>query len=284
MKLLYRQKLGLESAQVSLIEHEDAIVATVYHVKTADGKESILKICFRPCEYYREVFFLTRFASKLPVPRIIRTIPPEKGIDGAVLMECLPGNLLTIPGLTSDLTEKAQGYGDLVEPNNLSSDPRHDLTLKFEEGLGECAAHFSKEMIEKCRRFFMQHRDLFLIVDGPCIIHRDYRPGNIFAKEGKLTGIIDWASARGGFAKEDFCPLELGDWSEDPQFKKAFLTGYATVRPIPDYERIMPLLLLSRAIAVIGFTVKRGTWNSKCKALYQRHLQSIQSLFRETPS
>ncbi len=87
--------------------------------------------------------------------------------------------------------------------------------------------------------------------------------------EGKLQGIIDWASARAGFAQEDFVPMEHGEWLIDPKSRKAFVAGYASIRPVPDYEAMMPLLRLSKAIATVGFTVKHGTWNSSHARIYQ---------------
>lgn len=36
------------------------------------------------------------------------------------------------------------------------------------------------------------------------------------------------------------------------------LNGYASIRPVPDHEVVMPFLRLDRAIAIIGFTVNRG--------------------------
>jgi hypothetical protein len=153
--------------------------------------------------------------------------------------------------------------------------------------------------------------------------------------QGKIQGIIDWSSARGGFAEEDFCPLEFGEWSErvsnksasvafwallirvsgsligvnikvriltpikepkigqngsknrrsptywtpseHPSYKKSFLEGYAKIRKIPDYQCILPLLRLNRAIRAIGFTVKRGTWQGKGSKIYQFNRQYLDS-------
>ncbi len=41
-------------------------------------------------------------------------------------------------------------------------------------------------------------------MDGTCVVHRDYRPGNLIVHDGKLQGIIDWTGARTSFAEEDF--------------------------------------------------------------------------------
>jgi Ser/Thr protein kinase RdoA (MazF antagonist) len=172
--------------------------------------------------------------------------------------------------------EHAEGYGDLTDPSHLSSDPRIPFNIKFEEGLEECKGHLPDSLLETCRRHFDRDIDLLLSADGPCVIHRDFRPGNIIASDGKVRGIIDWSSGRGGFSEDDFCPLEFGEWPAS--CKSSFLEGYASIRKVPDYKRIMPLLHLSRAVAAVGFTVKRGTWESRNSKLYQSNRYYIESI------
>lgn len=286
---LYRERLHLEQAHFTLIDHEDAIVATVFQVATTDAKRFILKIC-SGTEYFREVHFLTHFADKLPVPKIYGVVPPERGVQGAILMEYLPGELLAKNNLNQSLVyqigsllarlhlERAPGYGDLTNLNHeLSSDPRIPFMQKLEEGLEECSAQIAHTLLDKCRKYSQQHLPLLLAVDGPCMIHRDFRPGNVIVDHGNLQGIIDWSSARGGFAEEDFCPLELGEWSDQVQLKNSFLQGYATIRKVPDYQHVMPLLRLSRSVATLGFTIKKGIWKSKSAKLYHFHLQFLES-------
>ena len=117
-------------------------------------------------------------------------------------------------------------------------------------------------------------------VDGPCIVHRDFRPGNLLIHNGKLQGIIDWAGARASFAEEDFCSLEHGEWSNNLNIKKSFLSGYASIRSVPDYNRLLPFLRLNKAIATIGFTVKRETWKNSSAPLYQYNRQYLETLFK----
>lgn len=286
---VYQKQLNLQNAHFSLIDHDDAMVAIVYKITQPNGKHLILKICSRSGDYFREAYFLDHFARKLPVPHIIQLVPPETNLHGAILMECLPGHLLKTDNLGSNLYQEigsllayihldpVKGYGDLTEPDKLSFDPRIPFTLKFEEGMDECRDHLSSALLANVRRYYDNHLDFLLETDGPCVIHRDFRPGNIFIDQGKIQGIIDWSSARGGFAEEDFCPLEFGEWSDHSSYKKSFLEGYAKIRKIPDYHRIFPLLRLNRAIGVIGFTVKRGTWQGKGSKIYQFNRQYLES-------
>ncbi len=288
----YKERLHLKKAHFSYIDHDDAMVATVFKVILENDEQLILKICSRTGDYLREAYFLNHFADKLPVPRIIQLIPPETHLHGAILMECLPGTLLKTEDLNDKLAheigsllgrmhlDRVEGHGDLADPISLSIDPRIPFTMKFEEGMDECRDHLPSDLLTNVRRYFDKHIDLLLSTDGPCIVHRDFRPGNIIIDQGKIQGIIDWSSARGGFAEEDFCPLEFGEWSTQNSYKQSFLEGYAKIRKIPDYQGILPLLRLSRAIGVIGFTVKREIWQTKGSKIYQFNRQYLDSFLK----
>jgi len=287
----YQQRLNLFNASFTRIEHDDAMVAIVYKVAESAGKQLILKICARVSDYFREVHFLNFFAGKLPVPRIVQVVQPDDDLEGAVLMECLPGAPLKIADLTDGLVyelgsllarihlNRTQGYGDLIESRSLNSDPRLYFSFKFEEGLTECSSLLPKKWIEQSRVYLNEHIHLLDLADGPCIVHRDFRPANLIVSEGKLQGIIDWAGARSSFSQEDFCTMEHGEWPMDPSKKKAFLAGYASVRQVPGSKEMMPLLRLSRAIAIIGFTAKGGTWNSSHARPYQINRSFLESFF-----
>lgn len=285
---LYRVKLNLPHARFTHIDHEDAMVAAVFKISQANMDDRILKVCCRKEDFLREAYFLNRFAGKLPVPRVIRLLAPEDGLYGAVLMECVPGTLLKAQIVDSALAEAtgwllasihlepAEGYGDPIDPISLKADPRIHFRFKFEEGLSECQGHLPVKLLETCRRHFEQDIDLLLSADGPRIIHRDFRPGNLIASETYVTGIIDWSSARCGFAEEDFCPLEFGEWPAS--CKEAFLKGYARKRPVPNYHVMLPLLRLSRAISIVGFTVKKGIWATSHAKLYQCNRHYLEAL------
>ncbi len=291
MLTLYQQRLSPPGATFSRIDHDDAMVAHVYRVSEPDGSDFILKICERPNDYLREVYFLKHFAGKVKVPRLVQEVSPEAGVHGAVLMESLPGTLLTATDFNATLAyelgallarihlQRVVGYGDLIQPHDLNADPRFHFNLKFEEGFAECSDHLPKILLAQCRRYYDTHIDLLSYVDGPCIVHRDFRAGNVIVADGKISGVIDWSSARASFAQEDFCPMEHGEWPIHPDSKKSFLAGYAGIRPVPDYSALMPLLRLSRAFATIGFLVKRGTWDGIHASVYQSNRGFLDTFF-----
>jgi len=284
----YKQYFNLQEAVFSRIDHEDAMVAIVFKITKPNDEQLVLKVCDRPNDYFREAYFLQHFAGTLPVPKIIQCVEPTTDVHGAILMECLSGTLLKSENFTDLLaaeigrclaiihSNRLPGYGDPI--GHLSSDPKTYFTLKFEEGLEECSHHLPLNLIKHSRLYFKKYLDLLKLVDGPCIVHRDFRPGNLMVHDGKLQGIIDWAGARASFAEEDFCSIEHGEWTNNLHFKKALLAAYATIRPVPHYNRLMPFLRLNKAIATLGFTIKRGTWNNSSAPLYQYNLQFLEAL------
>jgi Ser/Thr protein kinase RdoA (MazF antagonist) len=285
-----KEQLNLENGLFFRIDHAEAIVAEVYRVQPADGKECILKICSNIGEYKREVYFRNHFANRLPLPRIVNLVPPKEDFKGAILMQYVEGRLLENAEITEKLAfemgallariylERVAGYGDLIDPQNLNLDPQIHFTLKFAEGLQECCGHLPPIMIEKFQAYYEKSKHLLSFVDGPCVIHRDFRAGNIIIHDGKIQGIIDWASGRAGFAEDDFCSIEHQELPFHVSSKKAFLSGYKSIRAVPDFKEMMPLLRFHRAIAIVGFTVKRQTWNNSCQKLYafnRRFLETI---------
>ncbi|NDH68117.1 MAG: aminoglycoside phosphotransferase family protein [Gammaproteobacteria bacterium] len=285
--IFYKQQFNLANATFIPIEHEEAMVAIVYKVTFAKGISFILKICPRAEDYWREVYFLNFLADLLPVAKIIQAEPPTASNYGAILMECFSGNLLNKNDITHKISHEAgmllaslhlnrvNQFGDLTQKHSLSPDPRTPFEHKFEESFSECSNNLPKELIEKSWQYYKTHVDALNLVDGACLIHRDFRPGNIIFLDDKITGIIDWASARASFAEDDFSPLELGEWPKDVKLKNSFLNGYASIRPIPEYKLIMPLLLMNRAFATIGFTVKKGTWNNTHASIYQANFEYL---------
>lgn len=291
---LYKAHLNLhQDANFQHIAHDDAMVATVYKITQPNNKSYILKVCDRQEDYLREIYFLKYFANKLLVPQIIDLVEPDKDIHGAILMEYFSGDLIKAENLTAALafeigailgkihTHHSNNYGDLTQPQTLTNDACKNFNLKFQEGIAECQNHLPSTLLNKCCDFFESNINLLYKVDGPCIIHRDYRPANIIVKNTKIQGIIDWSSARASFSEDDFCPLEHGEWPGHNTFKKSFLSGYASIRKVPDYNAIMPLLRLNRAIAVVGFTVKHHTWGGVNAKQYQAERKFIDNFFKK---
>jgi aminoglycoside phosphotransferase (APT) family kinase protein len=222
----YKKQLDLEDAECIRIDHADTMIAHVYRVTQTGKEDRILKVCPRTGDFTREKHFLKLLAGTLPVPKIIASAPP-----GALLIECLKGDLLQEKDWTSALASEVgvvlarlhsinvKTFGDPTKPKTLTPDPKIYFGQKFEEELDECRGHLPQELIEKCQNYYDSHLHHLAAVDGPCIVHRDFRPGNLIVDNGKLQGVTDWASGRLGFAEQDFI---------NQSWPPSFLKGYAS--------------------------------------------------------
>lgn len=286
----YKKHLQLINAQFEPIKHDDAMVADVYRIIKPDTTQLILKICVREKDYLRENYYLTLLADKIPVPKIIATVKPTPDIPGAILMECLPGNIVSLHELTASLayemgrvlalihSNRTEQYGDLTKPSTLTSDPLLYFSQKFEEHFNECTEHLPQELLQKCQDYYHTHEMLLNSVDGPCITHLDYRPGNIVAYNGKLQGVIDWSTGRSGFAQEDFIFIEY-DNAQNQAHKKDFINGYASTRPVPDYKELIKLLSINKALGTLGFLLKKDRLK-KYPKLYTYHRTFLENSFK----
>lgn len=277
----YKRHFSLSGCQFSRIDHNDTIIAVVYRITHPSFSPRILKICPRAEDYHREFFFLKTLTKQLPVPQVLNAVDPSEDTPGALLMECLEGDLSQPKDWTIDLAHEVGSalatlhvnrthmYGDLTNPQKQTPDVMDYFGSKFYEELEECSSHLSQTILDRCRSEFESHSSSLSSVDGPCLIHRDFRPGNLLISQGKLSGVIDWAGGRSGFAEQDFCGIEHWQWPQNADHKHALLEGYSSIRPVPPYETLMPLLRLGQALAVVGFCVKSGTWKGKNRSLYQ---------------
>ncbi len=169
---------------------------------------------------------------------------------------------------------------EIIQSNDLSLDPSYYCSLKFKEELDECGQHLPESILDHCRHYYTANANHLSYVDGPCITHRDFRPGNVIINQRNVQGVIDWAGARAGFAEEDFSSLALGEWSTQEEIKKTFLEGYSSIRTVPNYDKIMPFLQLSRAIAIVGFTLKSGTWKTSNAKLFHQNFKLLKNILK----
>ena len=167
-------------------------------------------------------------------------------------MQYLDGAALGTKTLTKDLAFqmgillaqlheiRTKKYGDLTVDNKLGSDqpasPISEMLDYLEESIAECKDVLPSKLLDKSRKYFDQHKINLAELDGPCLVHRDYKPGNVIVHNNRIIGIIDWENARSSFAQEDFMRMETSEWNKDNSSKESFMTGYATIRKLPIFK------------------------------------------------
>ena len=92
-------------------------------------------------------------------------------------------------------------------------------------------------------------------VDERRLIHRDYHPGNVLWRAGRVTGIVDWASASLGSPEADVghCRLNLA-WHFDQSVADAFTAAWRAVAGRPEYH---PYWDVAAIVGTIGGTERR---------------------------
>ncbi len=194
----YIEKLNLEAKSICKIEHEDSLSADVYALELKDNTSLILKICSNADRYKREVYFLNRLQDTIPVPKIIDHHEP------ALLMEYLPGQILRAATFTQEQSfamgkllaqlheMRTSNYGDLTRPGQ-NTGPIQEMIDYLEESIDECKQVVEPALLDKAKKYVEQNMVSSEVFDGPCIVHRDFKPGNVFMHDDKITGLIDWA-------------------------------------------------------------------------------------------
>jgi len=281
-------------SKIEQIIHGDSLSSMVFRVWNLLNKSFILKFPYNADRWRREKYYLTLLQKEIPVPKMISAMPPQKEFSGGILMEDIEGELLKGQTLTNKWACKmgeilgklhsiqVKTYGDLSLEGLPSNEmtPMKAMQNYFDRSLAECETLIPSNILRLCIHFVDEHIHLLQDVDGPCIVHRDYRPGNIIASDGKIQAVIDFENTMGSFAEEDFLQMDLLVWGKYPSTRISFLQGYETIRPLPVLEELLPLLRLLKSLGAIGFTYERGTWKSKHKHVYLENLAYLKNFFK----
>jgi Ser/Thr protein kinase RdoA (MazF antagonist) len=289
----FLEKLHLEEKMLNhqKISHKDSLSSDVFRIDLKNEKSVILKVFFKEEKWKREIYFLKLLKDHIKVPKIFKTIPPEKDQKPALLMEFLEGEVIFLEKLTNDISFKlgellatlhkfpTKKYEDIAIKTKNPMDGKKLFEESFQEHFLECKNHLSTKLLKKIEDFHNSNIEKFENVDGPCVVHRDFRPGNVLAKDKSIVGLIDFENTLFSFAEEDFSQMEHLVWEKHPETKKFFLKGYERIRKLPDFERVLPLLRINRALGSIGFTIERNTLKTTHKFVYEENLEFLNNFF-----
>lgn len=126
-----------------------------------------------------------------------------------------------------------------------------------------CEEILDSELFDKCILHFEQVFKELPPPDGPCLVHLDFRPGNILVNDDSVTGIIDFESSRGGSSEIDFTKVYRDIWKKQPLTRTAYVSGYQSIRPIIDLDKILPFYSFFDAFSSVAWCKKRGIEKNK---------------------
>lgn len=250
----------------------ESFSSEVYKLGLSNNQNVYIKIPFTKDKLFREYTILKKLESDLPVPRVLDYWIGDETDCGALLLSEIKGVPCTSKvdtrlayqiGLNhAQLHEVSfQSYG-YEKQNGFQYLEKNDWRLYiknlFNQYLVQCGAILPIELIDKSENKFNELFKSLPKPDGPCLVHLDFRPGNILINDTGVAGIIDFESARAGSTEIDFTKINRDIWSNHLGTRDAYMQGYESIRPIIDLDRILPFYSLLDAIGSIAWCSRRG--------------------------
>lgn len=251
---------------LSISSVPESYSSTVYKLLLNNQQQVFVKIPYSKTKLMREYEFLQILQDKLNTPRVIDFWEGNDLIPGALLLEAIDGEICT------KTIDKALAYEIGLSHAKLHSIPatffkksdtieryqpeewRAFIQQKFEYFSEHTKAILSKELFDKSIHYFEKYFYSLPTPDGPCLIHMDFRPGNILVKDNNVKGIIDFESARLGSTENDFTKINRDIWCRQPNTKEPYIQGYNSVRPMINLQKILPFYTFYDAFCSIGWS------------------------------
>jgi hypothetical protein len=260
-----------------IIAVPESFSSEVYGLKLASGALIYVKIPYNKAKLVRERIMLERLSTQLPVPQVLDCWEGDDAAPGALLLSALPGNPISgivSPSLSYEIgcllgrlhSVEMPGYGsDGVDGFKLL--PHNDWRLyiqhNFDNQISICEQILEPDLFSRCLTHFEQVFRGLPAPDGPCVVHFDFRPGNILADEHGIVGLIDFESARGGSSEHDFTKLNRYVWMAYPGTKEAFEAGYTSIRPLISLDMVLPFYSFYDAFSAVVWCQRRGIENNR---------------------
>lgn len=260
----------------------------VYLLTLSNDEKVILKIPYNIKKLKRELRALQLLENKTWVPDLLNIYHGDARLPGALLLSYIVGT-----PLSGQVTESiAHQMGILLASihsipskkfliiDETGEQDTDDVWINYKKNAIEKSVPFCEQVIkkaklEKCLNFFDYYFNNFPSIDGPCLVHNDFRMGNVLINDSKVVGVIDFEVAGGGCANSDFSLVKTEVWDVCPGTKASFLAGYSTIRKVPNLEETLPFYVFHAAFTRIAFCIKRGLTNEKFYFDYHQQIDDI---------
>lgn len=244
--------------------------STVYKVQLLNKQHVYIKIPYTKEKLIREFHVLTKLHGLIDVPQVLDYWEGNNSTTGAILLEAISGTPC-LGAINEDLAFKiGMSHAKLhaipvsifnSEENIEKIEPEQWRAFVFNK-LNDFKEYAKKNMSENLFVASLNFIEKSLLhlpnPDGPALIHMDFRPGNILVEQNRVTGIIDFESARMGSTEIDFTKINRDIWTKYPGTKEAYIAGYNTIRPMIDLQQILPFYAFYDAFCSVGWGEKRG--------------------------
>ncbi|MFJ2043699.1 phosphotransferase family protein [Paenibacillus taichungensis] len=250
----------------------ESFSSDVYKLTLRSGEDVYVKIPYNKDKLFREFQMLEILKDVIPVPKVLDIWYGDESNTGALLLSAIQGvpcsenmdeKLSFQMGVYHAMLHevKTPGYGyhstdgfNILDQNNW----RLHIKNNFEKWKEPCKELLEPALYERCILHFDGVFSALPDPDGPCLVHMDFRPGNILVNGNKVTGIIDFESARGGSSEIDFTKINRYIWEVNPRTKSPYFEGYQTIRNMLNLEIVLPFYNFYDAFSAVVWCKNRG--------------------------
>jgi len=257
------EAFNLDVKSIELVT--ESYSSTVRIIELKNNEKVVLKIPFNREKISREARALELLLSNPLVPNLLNVWYGDETNIGALLMSYIEGKPMSLP-INDELSfEIGKALASIhkirleqFELDDNENDWWKSIRNRFKSWLIEIDGHIPLELKVKLEKFFELEMNRDHKVAGPCLVHFDYRPGNLLVENGKLVGVIDFETSRGGSAEIDFTKIAEYIWKVYPNMKNAFIRGYESIAELPDIEETLPLFSIHNAVGGLVWCVRRS--------------------------
>lgn len=278
-------KKAIEQFKLNVLKIEevsDSYSSTVKILLLENGERVVIKIPFNKEKIEREVRVLELLSENSLTPNLLNVWYGDKDNVGALLMSYIEGNPIQLPADDSIIFEIGKSLATIhniklekYELDNIKNDWWENIRIKLKQWITEIEGSIPLDLMKKIENYYNKNLILNFSSDGPCLVHLDFRLGNLLVNKGKLVGVIDFETSRSGSACIDFTKIAESLWKEHPNTKQVFIDGYESIRKLPDIEKTLPIYTIYNAIGGIVWCVRRDKlddnfFNENLKVLTER--------------
>lgn len=265
----------------------ESFSSAVYRLKLSSQETVFLKIPYTTEKLVREAEALEVLRETIRVPDVLDYWEGDEEITGALLLSCIQGqpvpkkvdnklaydigvNHATLHTVTPDVTKEFRGLSNVYEEWGIFLNKQFYHFAKVVEGA------IPADLYDQTLELYEAWRKLLPPPDGPCFIHRDFRPANILTSDNQVSGIIDFETARFGSTEIDFTKINRDIFLHNPGTREAYQEGYRSVRPLIDFDMILPFYRFTDAFTSLGWCRQRGL--EKHQAFFDENLAILKGL------
>lgn len=134
----------------------------------------------------------------------------------------------------------------------------HSELIKYR--LGFFMGTYFQDLITPIKTWFANNSHLINYKITPRLLHIDLNQKNVFVKNNKISGIIDFDGAFVGHNEEELMRTEGANFADSTELRDSFLKGYTELIELDEgYEKRRRFYYLSRLLVHIDCLINYGT-------------------------